>query len=86
LYGPGPGESPLPVFSDELGQNIFSYTDLQPSGSSSLQHDGLAADGSLGFSSPRPAPLANMIFGNHTNYVMPELAKPVGLQSELLFA
>lgn len=88
LYGPGTGGSPsaLPIYSDELSQNIFSNADLQPSGSSSLQHDGLAADGSSGFSSPSPTRLANMIFSNHTNFAMPELAKPVGFQSELLFA
>jgi hypothetical protein len=86
LYGPGTGGSPsaLPVYSDELSQNIFSNVDLQPHGSSSLQHNGLAADGSSAFSSPSPTPLANMIFSDHTNFAMPELAKPVGWQSELL--
>lgn len=84
LYGPGTGGSPsaLPLYSDELSQNIFLNVDLQPSGSSSLQHDGLAADGSLGFSSPSPASLANMIFSDHTGFAMPELAKTVGLQTE----
>lgn len=88
LYGPGTGGSPsaLPVYSDELSQNIFLNVDLQPACSSSLQPDGLAADGSLGFSSPSPASLANMIFSDHTGFAMPELAKTVGLQSELLFA
>lgn len=84
LYGPGTGGSPsaLPVYSDELSQNIFTNMDLQPSGSSSLQHDGLAAGGSSNFSSPSPAPLANMLFNNQVNFAMPELAKPVELQTE----
>ena len=88
LYGPGTGGLPfaLPIYSDELSQNIFSNVDLQPSGSSSLQRDWLAADSSSSFSSPSAAPLANMIFSDHTNFTMPQLAKPVGLQSELLFA
>ena len=88
LYGPGTGGSPsaLPVYSEELSQNIFSNVDLQPSGSSNLQHDALAADTSSNFSSPSPAPLANMLFSNQANFAMPELAKPVGLQSKLSFA